>query len=174
MRTGIRTGRTVALVATALLLAGALLGCRGAAPPPSRTASPAADADSPLSVLRAWDQRRAAAYASGDPAALRALYRPGSGAGDRDVRLLRRYAARGLRVTGLQTQVLAAAVRTHDRDRLVLAVTERLAGGLAIGARTRVRLPHGSPRERVVVLVRGDDGWMVAAVREPEPAGRRR
>lgn len=174
MRTGIGTGRKVALLATVLLVAGTVLGCRGAALPSSRTASPTADADTPLSVLRDWDLYRAAAYAAGDAAALRALYRPGSAAGRHDVRLLQRYATRGLRVTELQTQVLAVTVRTHEPDRLVLAVTERLAGAVAVGPRTRVRLPRGSPRQRVVVLVRRSDRWVVAAVREPEPTGPRR
>jgi len=162
-----RSRRIVLLGAATLLVAGGVTGCRSA-PSPTPPGTPAAvDTTSPLSVLRAWDRQRAAAYADGDPDALRALYRPGSDVGDRDVRLLRKYAARGLRVTGLQAQVLAADIRTRRPDRLVLAVTERVTGAVAVGGGGRVRLPQGMPRDRVVVLVRRGDRWVVAAVRAP-------
>jgi len=161
-----RSRRVFLLGAATLLVAGDVTGCRSApSPPPGNPA--AVDTASPLSVLRTWDRQRAAAYAEGDPAALRALYRPGSDVGDRDVRLLRTYAARGLRVTGLQAQVLAADLLIRRPDRLVLAVTERVTGAVAVGGGGRVRLPQGVPRYRVVVLVRRGDRWVVADVRAP-------
>jgi len=169
-----RLGRTVVLVvlAATLLLTGALQACRSDTPPARAPAMAPSTArpDDPLVTLRRWDRRRAAAYSDGDTSALRRLYVPRSAVRRRDVRLLRRYAARGLRVTGMQTQLLAARLRSQRPDRLVLAVTDRVTGAVAVGRGTHVRLPAGAPRDRVVVLVRTAGGWRVAAVRTP--AGR--
>jgi len=119
---------------------------------------------SPVSVLQGWDTLRAQAYADGDVRALRELYLPGSSAGHRDVRLLERYAARGLRVTGIQTQLLRAEVRSERLGRLVLALAERVTGARAVGPGTSVRLPQGAVRVRVVTLVQREGRWMVSAV----------
>lgn len=177
----------VAVVATALLATSVAAGCRSAPadlsipetarPTGQSTAGPdvRAGADGPaLTALHAWDRLRAAAWADADAVALRRLYLPGSAAGEEDVRLLRDYRSRGLRVAGLRTQVLAAEVRSQQPDRLVVAVTERFAGAVAVGPRTHVTLPRGTPRDRVVVLVRRLDRWVVAAVREPGSSGPRR
>lgn len=159
----------VLLAAAVLLLGGA--GCRTPAPDAQSAApappAPAAthDVADPAALLRAWDVRRSRAYAAGDARALRALYLPGARAGRHDVTMLRRYAARGLRVVDLRTQVLAVEVlRRHDRH-LALAVTDRVVGGAAVGRGSRVRLPDGAPRERAVSLVRRGDRWLVGAVR---------
>lgn len=124
----------------------------------------------PAAVLAEWDARRARAWARGDPRALRDLYVTGSGAGAADVRLLRRYARRGLRVTGLQTQVLDLRVTTQRPDRLDLLVTDRLVGGVAVGSGTEVPLPRDLPSRRRVVLVRVDGEWLVSRV-EDRPSG---
>ena len=76
-------------------------------------------------MLHAWDADRAAAYARGDPGALRRLYAPGSRAGVRDQRVLQAYAERGLLVRGLRTQVLSLRVLGAGRHRLVVKVTDR-------------------------------------------------
>ncbi|MEO5853101.1 MAG: hypothetical protein ABIQ15_11360 [Nocardioides sp.] len=171
-----RSDRMVAVVATALLATSVQAGCRSAPADLSvpqtapSTAGPdvrASAGDPALAVLHAWDRLRAAAWADADAVALGRLYLPGSAAGERDVRLLRDYRGRGLHVTGIRTQVLAAEVSSQETDRLVVAVTERFAGAVAVGPRTRVTLPRGTPRDRVVVLVRRLGRWVVAAVREP-------
>lgn len=114
-------------------------------------------------VLRAWDRRRAEAWAAGDPVALRELYVDGAGVGD--VRLLRRWTARGYRVAGLTTQLLAVEVLDRTPGRWRLEVTDRVAGGTAVGAGGRLPLPRDSADSRVVVLVRADGAWRVAQVR---------
>jgi hypothetical protein len=114
-------------------------------------------------VLRAWDESRARAWAEGDATRLRGLYVDRAGAAD--VRLLRRYAARGLRVEDLTTQLLAVEVLRHGPGRWRLRVTDRLAGGVVVGAHDRFRLPRDRADTRLVRLVRSDDGtWRVAQV----------
>jgi hypothetical protein len=95
---------------------------------------PGPSAGAALAVLRAWDERRAAAWAAGDPAALEELYAAGSAAGAED-------------------------------DRLVLVVTDRVAGGRAVGGGTDVPLPGDRPTTRTVALVRSAGQWRVAEVR---------
>jgi hypothetical protein len=120
----------------------------------------------PAKVLRAWDRRRAAAYAASSSRALRAAYVPGSRAGVADLALLGAYRDRGWRVVGLHTQVLALTVLRHSPRRWRLRVTDRLAGGVAVRGGERVSLPRDLASTRVVTLVRGADGrWRVAAVR---------
>ena len=112
--------RLLALVLSGLLVATAVLAvvagrlddpprAQAVEPPPQAPPS-RAEVDA-VEVLRAWDVRRSGAWASGDPASLRSLYTDGSRSGRHDRALLAAYAGRGLRVTGLRTQVLAVAVR---------------------------------------------------------------
>ena len=117
-------------------------------------------------VLARWDRARSVAWARGSPGQLRRLYLPGSGAGERDVRLLHRYADRGLRVEGLRVQVLAWTVVSRRSDRMVLRVTDRLVGGVAVRSdgSTRARLPADRPTERRLTLVRREGRWLMARV----------
>lgn len=155
------------LLSTLVLLSGGCAAPSAEAPPPAPPTSPPVTLTDPAHVLRAWDGRRAKAYAAGDPTALRALYLPGSAAGGRDIDLLRDYTDRSLRVVGLQTQLLTVHVRRRVPGRLVLRVTDRVTGATAIGRGARVRLPASAPRARQVTLVRRDGRWVVAAVRRP-------
>jgi hypothetical protein len=116
-------------------------------------------------VLRAWDERRAAAWARGDPISLSGLYAVGSVAGRRDVSMLRAWTARGLRVRGMRMQVLALDVVLRRRHRLVLGVTDRLARAVAVGPGVRRELPRDAPSTHTVELVRAAGEWRVAAVR---------
>ena len=126
-----------------------------------------------LAVLRAWDVRRAAAWAAGDEAALAALYTDGSAAGRRDRAMLGRYGARGLRVRGMRMQVLAGKVRTRTTGRIVLVVTDRLAHAVAVGPGVRVALPRDRATQRTIVLLRGAGEWRVARVwAQASPAAR--
>jgi hypothetical protein len=116
--------------------------------------------------LARWDRARSAAWARGSVEALRRLYLPGSSAAERDVRLLRRYADRGLRVEGLRVQVLSWTVVARRPDRLVLRVTDRVLGGVAVRSdgSTRARLPADRPTERRLTLVRREGRWLMARV----------
>lgn len=137
--------------------------------PAERADPPAARA---LAVLHRWDDRRAAAYASGDVALLRRLYVPGSVAGARDVRTLREYAAHGLVVEDLTMQVLDVDVLEESPTRLRVHLVDRLAGGTATVGRSEVALPGGRPRSRTVTMVLRGDRWLVRSVR-PGSVGRR-
>jgi hypothetical protein len=126
-----------------------------------------------LGVLRAWDVRRAAAWAAGDEAALAALYTDGSAAGRRDRAMLGRYVARGLRVRGMRMQVLAGKVRSRTAGRIGLVVTDRLAHAVAVRRGTRVVLPRDRATRRTVVLRRVTGEWRVAQVwAQASPAAR--
>lgn len=115
-------------------------------------------------VLRAWDRRRAQAWAAGDVAGLRELYVDRAGVAD--VRLLRGYADRGYQVEGLTTQLLAVDVLEQRSGRWLLRVTDRIASAVAVRGAERVALPRDRKDTHVLALVRGDDGrWRVAEVR---------
>jgi len=116
-------------------------------------------------VLHRWDAARAAAWAGGDVAELRSLYTPGSAAGRADVRLLRRYAARGLAVDGLRTQVFHIGVLDRGRGRLVLQVVDRIAGGVAVGRAGCRPLPRDRADRRTITFRRTDGRWLVSDVR---------
>lgn len=119
-----------------------------------------------LRVLHRWDARRARAYASGDAATLRSLYLPGSQAAAADVRVLRAYAARGLRVRGIRMQVLEVRVLAHRPGLWRLRVTDRLHHAVAVGPDgRRVALPHADASTHDIVLRRDRGVWRVAAVR---------
>jgi len=121
-------------------------------------------------LLRAWDEQRAAAYAAGSARMLRDLYVPGSRAGRADLRVLRAYAGRGLRVEGMRTQVLALRVLVQGPRRSVLEVTDRVADAVAVDGSVRVPLPRDGADTRRVELIRGPDGaWRVASVRPLRP-----
>jgi hypothetical protein len=134
------------------------------------TRSPAAPTPAPAVVLAAWDERRAAAWARGDAEALADLYAPGSRSGAADVRLLRAYARRGLRVEGLTTQVLGLRVVERTPRRLVLVVTDRVVGGSAVGGAAPVALPADRASTRRVVLERQRGRWVVAEARDQDSA----
>jgi hypothetical protein len=123
-------------------------------------ASPAAT-DGPVAVLRDWDRRRAGAWASGDVAGLRSLYVARSTAGERDATRLARWLDQGLRVRRLETQVLRVRVLAERRDRLVLAVTDRIARAEVASG---LRLPGDGPSTWRITLRRVAGAWRVAAV----------
>lgn len=140
------------------LLLAALLGLGAPADPDPPTPEP-------LAVLHAWDQRRAAAWAAGDPGALRRLYTRGSTAGAADVAMLRAWRERGLRVVGMQMQLLSVAVRADTGDRLVLVVSDRLSSAVAVGPGVRRTLPRDAVSTRRLVLVRVAGEWRLAQAR---------
>lgn len=123
-------------------------------------------------VLRRWDRQRALAYAHGDVDALAALYVPESQAGATDVALLRSYTRRGLRVDGLTMQFLAVDVVSRKWGRLRLRVSDRVHGGVAVGASTRVPLPRDEVSMRLVTLRReASSVWKVSTVSNASEIG---
>ncbi|GAB3783890.1 hypothetical protein GCM10028867_33980 [Nocardioides pacificus] len=164
----------VALAVLATMLTGVLwkLEARHAPTVVAQETGPGSALQQALAALRGWDAARAAAYAEGDVGALGALYVTGSGAGRRDVALLSRYAARGLVVRDLGTQVLRARLLEGDSETWRLVVTERLASGRAVGEGTDLALPQGASRTRTVTLVRAAEGWLVEEVLPGAPGDR--
>jgi hypothetical protein len=122
---------------------------------------PTADA---LVLLREWDQHRSRAWAAGDAAALADLYTRGSRTGRHDRAMLAAYATRGLRVTGLRTQVLEASLRSWAPGRVTLEVTDRVVGARAVGRGVRILLPRDQPSTRVISLRRVSGAWQVEEV----------
>lgn len=118
----------------------------------------------PVELLRAWDARRAEAWARGDPRALRPLYAPGSVAGRHDRAMLRAWRSRGVVVKGLQTQLIAVRTLRHTSSTWTLRVIDRLVGGVAVGAGTWKQLPVDHATTHLVELRRSGGRWRVAAV----------
>lgn len=182
--------RTLLLVAAAVTVTTIVAAASAAGPPADVPADVRADAaadrarhadhpavaiDDPLAptllyaavVLRSWDLRRAAAWACAERSALARLYAPGSRTGARDVRDLARWRSRGFRVVGLRQQVAALHVRRGSERRLVLGVTERTVGGVAIGHHRRTPLPTSAWVRHRVVLRRVRGRWLVEEVTQP-------
>ena len=117
-------------------------------------------------ILADWDRQRARAWARGDVDALTDLYVPDSRTGSVDVAMLRHWTARGLRVVGLQTQVLRLDVIAQKETRLSVLVTDRVVGGEAVGPVGRVGLPSDRASTRRITLRNVSDRWLVAEVRD--------
>jgi hypothetical protein len=138
--------------------------------PPGATERPVPIAARPaerfaLDVLREWDDRRAAAWAAGDPTLLARLYTRGSSAGAADLALLGRYRARGLVVRGIRMQLLRARVMASRPRLVVLEVTDRLASAVAYGpAGGARRLPGDVATVHELVLRRVEGEWRMVRV----------
>jgi hypothetical protein len=141
------------------------------APAPSLEASAgqAPAGPPPVEVLRAWDARRADAWARGDVRLLSTLYTRDSVAGERDRTMLRAWLARGLVVHGLQTQLLEVRQLRRTTSTWTLIVTDRLVGGIAVGSMVRRPLPHDAPTTRTVELRQIGGSWLVSAVEPLDP-----
>jgi hypothetical protein len=138
---------------------------RGALAPSLEATDAAAPAGPPpVAILRAWDADRARAWARGDQHLMRALYTPGSVAGRHDRAMLRAWTSRGLVVRRLRTQLVSVRVLAHYRSSWTLLVTDRLAGGVAVGAGLRRPLPRDQATTRTVRLLRVHGWWRVASV----------
>jgi hypothetical protein len=125
-----------------------------------------------LSLLRELDHRRSLAWADGDAAALAELYTRASRTGRHDRAMLAAYAARGLRVSGLRTQVLTALLRSWSAGRVTLEVTDRVVCAHAVGRGVRITLPRDRPSTRVVSLRRVGGAWLVDEVTDAVPQRR--
>lgn len=128
--------------------------------------SPAATPVEPpaVAVVRAWDDARAEAWARGDPRLLATLYTPASVAGRRDRAMLRAWTARGLVARALLTQLISVREVRRTASTWTLLVTDRLAGGVAVGRAGRQPLPRDAASTRTVRLRLLGGRWRVAAV----------
>jgi hypothetical protein len=115
-------------------------------------------------VLWEWDDRRAAAYATGSVPQLRRLYVDGSAAGRADVRRLRGYVGRGLVVTGMRMQLLAVEELRVSPRLLRLRVTDRLVGAVAHRRAASIGLPRDSVSTHELTLSRVGRDWRVQSV----------
>ncbi|WP_408899228.1 hypothetical protein ACJ5H2_08995 [Nocardioides sp. R1-1] len=170
-------GTAAVVVTVVAVVAGLALHARAPAPSGTTSAGPrvvvapdagrvdVARAVGSLAVLRDWDRARAQAWADGDVAALRALYVRGSAAGARDAAMLRAWLRRGLRVEDMTMQVLAVELRRRTDRRIVVVVTDRLAGAVGVrpGSGEQVALPRDGPSTRRLVFVRSGGRWLLAA-----------
>ena len=116
-------------------------------------------------VLDRLDRRRELAYASEDPTLLRAIYVSGSPVLRHDLAMLRAYAERGVRLTGVRLRTLDARLLGRFGQYVRLRVVDRLDRPTAHGADGAVRLPRDRATSRVIVLRDVADGWRIAAVR---------
>ncbi len=164
----------VALVVTAWLGGDEATGGRRTPPEAQAVVPPTAtvrEVVSSLVVLRDWDRARAAAWGAGDTAALDDLYDPASRAGRRDVAMLRQWVDRGIRVRRMSMQVLDVQLRVRTDRRIVLVVTDRLAGPVAVADDgRRWRLPRDGMTTRRLEFRRTADHWLLVSVHD-RPAG---
>ena len=117
-------------------------------------------------ALGGLDIARAEALANGNVTDLRSVYADAAAAAP-DVRLLKRYAARGLRVVGAGMVRGQCRVVARSAFRVELDVTERLAQAWAVAPTGEsTRLPRDEASRHRVVLT-GDDAerWRIASVR---------
>jgi len=168
-RNPLHLGLVLALLVGAACVVGGATRARADGDPPSIEpvvvpATSALAGPPAVTVVRAWDDARAEAWARGDPLRLAALYTPASVAGRRDVAMLRTWTARGLVVRGLRTQLLSVRELGRTLTIWTLLVTDRLAGGVAVGRGERRPLPRDGVSVRTVRLRLLDGRWRVAAV----------
>ena len=116
-------------------------------------------------ALGGLDVARAEALANGNLTDLRSVYAHAAAA-EPDVRLLKRYAARGLRIVGAGMVRGECRVVTRATSRVELDVSERLARSWAVGPTGEsVRLPRDEASRHRIVLTGGVGRWQIASVR---------
>ena len=116
-------------------------------------------------ALGALDVARAEALADSNLTELRAVYAHAA-AMEPDARLLKRYAARGLRVVGAGLVRGECRVVARSPARVELDVAEHLARAWAVGPPDEsVRLPRDGMSRHRVVLTGGAGRWRIASVR---------
>ena len=116
-------------------------------------------------ALGGLDVARAEALADGNLTDLRAVYAHPAAA-EPDARVLKRYAARGLRVVGAGMVRGECRVVARAATRVELDVTEHLARAWAVGPTDEsIRLPRDETSRHRVVLAGGAGRWRIASVR---------
>jgi hypothetical protein len=116
-------------------------------------------------ALGGLDVARAEALADGNLTELRAVYAH-STATEPDAQLLKRYAARGLRVVGAGLVRGECRVVARAAARVELDVAEHLARAWAVGPTDEsTRLPRDGISRHRIVLTGGAGRWRIASVR---------
>ena len=116
-------------------------------------------------ALGGLDVARAEALADGNLSDLRSVYADTTAA-SADAQLLKRYAARGLRVVGAGMVRSECRVVARSAARVELDVTERLARTWAVGPTDETTLlPRDETSRRRVILTGGAGRWRIASVR---------
>jgi len=116
-------------------------------------------------ALGGLDVARAEALADGNLTDLRHVYAHPAAA-EPDALLLKRYAARGLRVVGAGMVRAECRVVAREEARVELDVTERLARTWAMGPNgVSIQLPRDEVSRHHIVLTRGAGRWRIASVR---------
>ena len=116
-------------------------------------------------ALGRLDRVRGRAFASGEVAALGAVYQAGSAVLHRDRAVLRGYVARGLTVHGVGFDLLDVRIRRAAPGVVVLRVVDRLRPATArSGGGARLPLPRDGPTAHRLTLIREGGGWRIAAV----------
>src|SRR3546814_20351921 len=88
--------------------------------------------------------------------------------------MLKAWLRKRVRVEDMQTQVLDFTVVSHTSDELILVVSDRLSGGVAVGLGDEIALPVHRPDRRRIMMVRRQGTWLVSSVRWGQPRPRRR
>ena len=116
-------------------------------------------------ALGGLDVTRAEALADGNLTDLRSVYAR-SAASEPDIRLLKRYAARGFRVVGAGMIRAECRVVARTPSSVELDVTERLAPAWVIGPGDgSIRLPRDETSRHRIVMTGGTGRWRIASVR---------
>jgi hypothetical protein len=134
--------------------------------PVTTTAAPEgpAGATAWTEALRRLDDRRAAAFATGDPALLDAVY-SAPDLLERDVALLRQLVPAGCRLTGVRTSFDAVAVAPRGETSAVVLATARIAPSARTCGGSRTTVP-GVARTRLrFELIRTPAGVRIAGER---------
>ena len=116
-------------------------------------------------ALGGLDVARAEALADGNLTSLRSVYAHSVSA-EPDARMLKRYAARGLRIVGAGIVRSECRVVARAAARVELDVSERLAPTWAVGPTgDATKLPRDETSRHRVVLAGGAGRWRIASVR---------
>ncbi len=127
------------------------------------TAAAAAPRSGWASTLAHLDADRSRAFAAGDTGRLREVYAADGPALRRDVAVLSRLTAAGLRARGLRLAARTVAVQERSAGRVRLAVTDVMPAYRLVDERGAVveRRPGRGSRSWTVVLARNGESWRV-------------
>lgn len=119
-----------------------------------------------LSVLTTLDDRRNAAMANLDAAALVNVYAAGSAPLAADAASIRQLAAAGVRVEGIRLEIRSVQMVRRTPAATTLRVVDRLPAYQIVDAdgQVRERRPGRGPLPWLVGLVPAGDGWRIASV----------
>lgn len=166
-RRAVQAGVPLAVVAA--VLAGLSLASRERPrppPPPAVAASPTRAPISWQAVLTRLDERRNAALANVDLAALADVYAAGSAPLALDTSLVQRLTAARAHAEGLRLELRSVRLTRRTANRVILRVVDRLPAYDIVGADGRVleRRPGRGEKAWTVELILAGDGWRIAAV----------